>query len=106
VSGEWLKPDTKHSRYYNHSTYCDLVIAGLVGIVPHEDDVVEINPLLPTGTWDWFCLDKVPYHGKLLSIVWDRTGEKYNKGKGLRIFANGKEIGHADDLSQLQVKLQ
>ena len=106
VNGKWLKPDTKHSRYYNHSTFCDLVISGLVGLMPRADNIVEVNPLIPDDEWDWFCLDNVQYHGHTLAIVWDRSGEKYNLGKGLRIFADGKEIGHTDDLSQLQVKLE
>ena len=38
TTGEWLKGDNPRSRYYNHSTFCDLVIAGLVGLVPRGDD--------------------------------------------------------------------
>ena len=106
INGTWLTPDSDRSRYYNHSTFCDLVISGLVGLVPRADDIVEVEPLLPSGAWDWFCLDKVSYHGKTLTILWDRTGEKYNKGKGLRIFSDGKEIGHADGLSHLIMKFQ
>jgi hypothetical protein len=106
INGTWLTPDTDRNRYYNHSTFCDLVISGLVGLMPREDDTVEVHPLLTSKTWDWFCLDKVGYHGKTLTVLWDQTGEKYNKGKGLRIFADGKEIGHVDKLSHLTVKLQ
>src|SRR5439155_6965758 len=35
-TGEWLKGDNPRSRYYNHSTFADLVISGLVGLVPHD----------------------------------------------------------------------
>jgi hypothetical protein len=42
------------------------VITGVVGLVPRPDDVVEVNPLLPADTWDWFCLDDVQYHGHTL----------------------------------------
>ena len=70
------------SRHYNHSTFCDLVIRGLVGIMPRDDNVVEIDPLVPVNSWDWFCLDGVAYHGQQLAIVWDRTGERYKRGAG------------------------
>jgi hypothetical protein len=47
--------------------------------------------------WHWFCLDAVLYHGRLLTFLYDKAGEKYGKGKGkgLRILADGKEIGYA-----------
>ena len=103
--GRWLKPDTDRSRFYNHSTFCDLVIAGLAGLMPREDDTVSVHPLLPADAWDWFCLDGVPYHGRTLTILWDRTGHKYGKGAGLRVFADGKEIAAADTLSPVTGKL-
>ncbi len=48
-TGEWLIPEPKaqRSRYYNHSTFNDLVITGLVGLVPQSDEKVVIDPLLP-----------------------------------------------------------
>lgn len=104
-NGSWLTPDSNRSRYYNHSTFCDLVISGLVGLVPREDNTVVVDPLIPGDTWDWFCLDNVPYHGRTLTILWDRTGEKYHKGKGLRVFAGGVEIAKSDELARVVGKL-
>jgi hypothetical protein len=37
----------ERGKDYNHSTYCDLVISGLVGLRPRADDIVEVNPLVP-----------------------------------------------------------
>ena len=105
VNGTWLTPDSNRSRYYNHSTFCDLVITGLAGLVPRGDNIVEADPLIPAQTWDWFCLDKVPYHGKTLTILWDRTGKKYNRGPGFHILADGKEIARSDELSRLTGQL-
>ncbi|WP_372772570.1 glycosyl hydrolase family 65 protein [Mangrovibacterium sp.] len=105
VTGFWLKGDQERSRYYNHSTFNDLVISGLVGLRPRGDEVLEVNPLVPEGKWDWFCLDKVLYHGKAISIVWDKTGEKYKKGKGLYLLVDGKEVARRADLGKLTVKL-
>ena len=68
---------------------------------PRADDVVEVNPLVPDGRWDWFCLDKVSYHGRTLTFVWDKTGKKYGMGKGLRVFADGQEIAQSDTLGRV-----
>jgi hypothetical protein len=100
-NGDWLKGDAERSRYYNHSTFCDLIITGLVGLRPRSDRIVEVNPLLPPGTWDWFCLDNVLYHGRALAIVWDRTGQKYGKGAGLTVLVDGQPIAHSNDLARV-----
>jgi hypothetical protein len=101
VTGYWLKGDQERSRYYNHSTFNDLIISGLVGLRPRFDNTLEVNPLIPYGKWDWFCLDNVLYHGKIITIFWDKNGSKYNRGKGLFILINGKEAGHADSLKKV-----
>ncbi len=105
--GTWSerKGGKERGKDYNHSSYCDLIISGLVGIRPRSDDIVEVNPLIPAGKWGWFCLDKVLYHGRIITILWDRTGSKYNKGKGLRVFANGKEIAHSETIGHLMGQL-
>ncbi|MFC1633996.1 glycosyl hydrolase family 65 protein [Planctomycetota bacterium] len=105
INGKWLKPDSDRSRYYNHSTFCDLVISGLVGIVPQQDDTIIIEPLIPADTWDWFCLDNVPYHDRTLTILWDQNGDKYGKGKGLHVFADGIEVARSDELGRITGKL-
>ena len=104
VTGDWINRNDR-SRYYNHSTYADLLITGLVGLIPRADHTVEINPLLPPDTWDWFCLDGVKYHGHMLTVIWDKDGSRYGRGAGLRVFADGKEIAHADKLERVTGKL-
>ena len=104
-NGEWLKPDADRSRYYNHSTFCDLVISGLVGLEPRQDNTILVDPLLPEDAWDWFCLDNVPYQDRIVTILWDRTGNKYGRGKGLSVFADGKKIAHSYKMTPLTGKL-
>jgi len=106
-NGTWDqgKGGVERGKDYNHSTYCDLIITGLVGLRPRADDTVVINPLLPDDTWDYFCLDGVLYHGRLLTILYDKTGTKYGKGKGLRLLADGQEIGASAALGRLAVPL-
>jgi hypothetical protein len=105
VTGDWINGKGGRSRYYNHSTFADLLIAGVIGLRPRADNVVEIYPLLPDGVWDWFCLDGVRYHGHMLTILWDRDGSRYGRSAGLRVLANGKEIAKTDKLQPLSGKL-
>ena len=104
-NGEWLKGDNPRSSYYNHSGFCDLVISDLVGLKPRTDNVVELDPLIPEGKWDWFCLDNVKYHGHILTIVWDKYGTKYGKGKGFRIYIDGKQKKKGKRLEYIKTKL-
>jgi predicted GH43/DUF377 family glycosyl hydrolase len=82
-----------------------LIITGLVGLRPRMDHKVEVNPLVPDGAMDYFCLDGVRYHDWNLTIVWDRTGQRYRKGRGLRVFADGQEIGSAPVLQWMTANL-
>jgi len=109
-TGDWMARTMMKSRKgeihergkdYNHSTFCDLIINGLIGLRPQVGNKVEISPLIPDGQWDYFCLDNVLYHGHSLSIFYDKTGRRYGKGKGLRVFADGVEIAHARRLQKL-----
>ncbi|GAB2824078.1 hypothetical protein GCM10027043_26690 [Ferruginibacter profundus] len=103
-TGVWLKGEER-SRYYNHSTFNDLIITGLVGLRPRPDNVIEVNPLLPANKWNWFCLDNVLYHEKIITIIWDKTGTKYKKGKGLSVWSDGKKIASATTLKRVTGKM-
>jgi hypothetical protein len=104
-NGYWLKGDNPRSSYYNHSSFADLIISDLIGLKPSASNIVELKPLIPKGKWDWFYLDNVPYHGKLMTIIWDKDGSKYGKGKGFRIYADGKEIYKGKKLKAVTAKL-
>lgn len=97
------KGGLERGKDYNHSAYCDLIISGLIGLRPHGDGTIEVNPLLPDGNWDWFCLDGILYHGRSLTILYDKTGERYRRGSGLRVLADGEEIGHTEKLERLLI---
>ena len=104
LTGEWLTRrnlidwDAKGKRKmaypergkdYNHSTFCDLVIAGLCGFVPQADGKVVVKPLAP-ASWDWWCVDGIRYHGRDVTVLFDRDGTRYNRGKGLVVLENGE----------------
>jgi hypothetical protein len=105
TTGQWINGRGGRSRYYNHSTFADLLISGVIGLRPRADDQVEVQPLLPDGVWDWFCLDGVKYHGHVLTIIWDQDGRHYSRGAGLMVLADGKEIARGNQLKKLYGKL-
>ncbi len=104
-NGEWLKGDNPRSTFYNHSGFADLIINDLIGLKPNAEAYVDIKPLITEKQWPWFCLDNVLYHGKTLTILWDKTGKKYGKGKGFRVYADGKEIARAKKLKNVRAML-
>ena len=97
-NGTWWagKGGVERGKDYNHSTFCDLVITGLLGVQPQADGSIVIEPLIPDGQWDWFCLDSVECCGKTLTILYDKDGSKYHRGKGFRIFVNGRKAYSSD----------
>ena len=103
TTGAWLMGDRERSRYYNHSTFNDLVITGIAGLRPQADGSIVVNPLIPQDKWPYFCLDNVSYHGHTLTIVWDKTGQRYHLGKGLSVMVDGKTVARRDDLGRLTV---
>lgn len=105
VTGYWLKGDQERSRYYNHSTFCDLIISQLVGLHPSADDTFEVAPLMPEDKWDWFCLDNVAYHGHNITIIWDRHGSRYHAGKGLSIYVDGILKANSPQLTKVSCRL-
>ncbi len=106
TTGQWFNGKEGRSRYYNHSTFADLLITGVIGLRPRADDTVEVFPLLPEGKWDWFCLEGVKYHGRMLTIIWDRDGARYGRGRGLRVLADGKEIARSEKIRSTIGKMQ
>lgn len=108
---EALHPDTgsfkghdayNHSEHYFHSGFCDLVITGLVGFVPREDDTLEVRPLAPED-WDYFAMDSIPYRGHLISVVWDRSGNRYSFGQGLHLLVDDERVASSPRLGPLKV---
>ncbi len=98
----WNHGFPERGIYYNHSTYNDIIITGLVGLRPSLDNKLVVNPMIPND-WDWFCLDDVLYKGHKITIVWDRTGKKYKKGKGLRIYSDGRLLSESKSIEKVEI---
>ena len=67
----------ERGKDYNHSTFCDLVISGLVGFCPSADGSFEVKPLCPAD-WDHFNLENLRYRGRTYSI-------RYRRGAGVEV---------------------
>ena len=100
-TGAWLMGDRERSRYYNHSTYNDLIITGICGLRPQIDGSITINPLLPKDQWDYFCLDGINYRNHILTIIWDRDGQRYHQGVGLTLLIDGRPATNRPDIGRL-----
>lgn len=105
VNGEWLKGDAERSRYYNHSTFADLVVSDLVGLQAGDDRSFKVHPLISPKAWSWFCLDGVLYRGHLVTIIWDEDGSRYGRGAGLRVIVDGTECAAGSSLAPVCVPI-
>jgi hypothetical protein len=99
------------SSHYNHSCYVDLVISGLVGLRPRPDNILEINPLIPSepsapNGISYFCLENVLYHGQLVTILYDRDGTHYGKGVGLSVYVNGEQAVAPSTLGKKLIEIK
>ena len=79
---------------YNHSTFCDLVISGLVGFVPQGSKGFAVDPLFPE-TWDYLVLENLRYRGHDVDIRWQR-------GKGLSVSVDGKIVASRKTLGPIR----
>lgn len=86
----WIYDGRGHSEDYNHSTFNDIVLSGLLGIRPGTEETLSLSPLVPAD-WDHFAVENLAYHGHNVTMVWDRDGTAYGKGKGFRVWIDGRQ---------------
>ncbi len=113
-TGEFYNGDTGRwktaERDYNHSTWLDILIPELIGIVPRDDEILEVDPLLPEDALSHFLLDGLRYHGHDVAVAWDAptpgSPDRYGDGrKGLDVYVDGRLAATAPGLSRLRVEL-
>lgn len=103
----WRGADNKNmGDDYNHSTFNDLVLSGLLGIRPGDGAAawLVVNPLLDPEKVKAFAVDHVLYRSRIVSVVYDSDGTRYGKGKGLQVLVDGKVVASRADLGKLVVK--
>ncbi|MCX4445796.1 discoidin domain-containing protein [Streptomyces sp. NBC_01789] len=73
---------------------------------PSAGDTLRIRPLVPAG-WDHFALQNVSYHGRELSVVYDRDGGHYRLGvRGLCVWVDGHLVASGRPLSGTTVDMR
>ena len=99
--------DKDRGKDYNHSTFLDLIIEGLIGLRAMMGDLLLLQPLADKSV-TYFALDNVAYHGRNLSVLWDPQGTRYPKAgcKGLCMFVDGKIAAKSATLGRLSVDLK
>lgn len=96
-TGEYYNGDTgewkTEQRDYHHSTWIDPLIEDLIGIVPRNDDILEIDSLLPPEAWTYYVLDGQAYRGHTVTVAYDRDGGKIApRFRGYAVYLDGKLI--------------
>ena len=96
LKDSWSADSRNHSEHYDHSTNNDDVITGLLGILPQPDDNLAISPIIPDN-WTYFGIENLPYHGHLITVLYDKDGSHYNQGTGLTVFIDGENVHSAEE---------
>lgn len=94
----------QRSEHYNHSEFNDLIITGLCGIRPSDGNQLEINPLVDEKV-QYFCLENIRYHGQNITVLYDKDGNHYKKGKGLSVYVDGKMVMQPSVLGKKTIQL-
>jgi len=81
----------ERGKDYNHSLFCDLVLSGLLGIGTDDGGSLAVNPLIP-DSWDYFLVTNITHREKRYTVLFDRTGERYGEGRGLRVMRESAGI--------------
>jgi hypothetical protein len=98
------------SHHYFHSTYIDLVLSGLIGIRPRADNVLEVDPLIPTKASSdrpirYFAVQDLAYHHHNVSLFYDEDGSRYHIGRGLSIFVDHRRVSGPAPLTPTRIPL-
>lgn len=105
-TGEWIV-DLPRGFHYNHSTFNDLVITGLVGLrADSADGELTVNPLLEEGDLSYFALENVAFRGYNVTVLYDADGSRYGQGAGLRVYIDGALAAEAPSLESVTVELE
>lgn len=82
--------DRPISQHYFHSSFCDLVLTGLLGIRRQGSGAWSVRPL-PGLPWTWWRVEGLPYEGRRCDIQFDVDGRKFGQARGLTITPNTEE---------------
>ncbi|HZY28418.1 MAG TPA: PKD domain-containing protein, partial [Jiangellaceae bacterium] len=82
--------------------YNFMIIDDIAGVRPRLDNVLELWPI-DVG-WDYFTVNNLSYHGKDLTVVWDRPGVDHYGGAvpdGFSAYLDGQRLFTLDELAHV-----
>lgn len=86
---------------YNHSSFIDNVLSGLIGIRPSKDGL-EIDPIVPEE-WEYFCVENVLWRGKNVTVLYDKNGDRYGMGEGFKVIINGETVHASAEIETVKI---
>ena len=103
-------PTADHDRGkdYNHSTFLDVIIEGLVGIHAFIKSLFVVHPLADAAEGvSHFALDNLCYHNHNISVIWDPNATAYPLANctGLCVFVDGTIRAQSRTMARLEIAL-
>ena len=77
--------DRERGKDYDHSTFVDVVISGLVGFRPSLNDEFTLHPLVDVAAIGRFAIDNIAYHGHNITVAFAKTGAVKGAWKGCAV---------------------
>jgi hypothetical protein len=98
-TGNWTD-SWEQGYWYLHSSYTDLVLTSVCGIIPHAEaqpPYLLLQPLQPSDdTLAFWACDGVMVGDRFVTAFWDTDGSKYGRGSGLSLLLDGMLVAHAN----------
>lgn len=116
-------PRRRRGDHYFHSSFCDLVLSGLVGIHVADPELdsslesetrpesshsstLEVRPLFAADDGiGWFAATAVRVRGHEVEVLYDRDGSRWGGQPGLAVWVDGELRAHDGGLGPLRVPL-
>ncbi|KAG7360036.1 violaxanthin deepoxidase-related, chloroplast precursor [Nitzschia inconspicua] len=103
-------PNKNMGDDYNHSTFLDLVFGSWLGIrllMGPSSPWLSMNPLIQAP---YFAVDRIPYKGRVLSVVYDPSGNRYVANgmrlKGFVILLEGRVVANQPDIGTIVIETE
>jgi hypothetical protein len=100
----------KNVETFAHTKFADFMITGIIGLVPSADKTkIVFDSLVPTNALEYFIMEKIPYHGHVFNVLWDKPGgeEHFNDQlEGFQIYMDGKLKASSRTLQRIEINFE
>ena len=100
---EWDDVNKERGQYYNHSSFCDLVISDVIGLQLLDKGRIAVHPL--AVDWEYFRLENIRIQGHDVEILYDKDGSRYGRGAGLAVKIDGCIAGSIAELGRIECSI-